>query len=224
MVRYWFTAVLSIAALAGEGTTPREKPDQYPVQTAVGAHRVAAEYLVHSFSGGGRMFHTDDYLVVEVAVYPGRPGLQVDAGQFTLRINGKKRALLAQAPGFVAASLKYPDWGWRPRLEAGAGMGNAGVILGRPRTVGRFPGDPRPDRERLPHPPQAPAPEDRSGVDAAPPLTADEAAVEGALPEGAFRGPVSGFLYFAFKGKTKSIRSLELLYTGPAGAAMLRLR
>ncbi len=41
-----------------------------------------------------------------------------------------------------------------------------------------------------------------------------------ALPEGSFKGPVSGFLYFPWKGKPKSIKKLDLLYDD----AVLELR
>jgi len=114
----------------------------------------------------------------------------------------------------VAASLKYPDWERRPNLEAEAGVGNAGVIVGRPQTAERFPGDPRPAQQRLPRPPQAPPPENRSGLEKPEPVKADELALSAALPEGSARGPVSGYLYFAWKGKPGSIKSLELIYQG----------
>jgi hypothetical protein len=40
------------------------------------------------------------------------------------------------------------------------------------------------------------------------------------LPEGEFKGAVSGYLYIPFKGKTASIQSLELIYDG----TVLKLR
>lgn len=53
--------------------------------------------------------------------------VDVNAGRFTLRINGKKQALLPQAPSMVAASLKHPEWQSRPNAEAGIGVGGIGV-------------------------------------------------------------------------------------------------
>ncbi len=50
--------------------------------------------------------------------------------------------------------------------------------------------------------------------------TASEIAVEGALPEGKNRAPVSGFLYFSYTGRNKSIKQVELLYRD----AVLKLR
>ncbi len=220
---------LSLALLAGPllqaaGVEPRAKPEQYPVHAKLDQVAIGAEYTVRSFGTRGKTFVTRDYLVVEVAVYPagGRP-LLVSHGQFTLRVNGRKSVLFPQAPSFVAASLKYPDWERRPTLTAGAGLGDVGVVVGKPETVGRFPGDPRPDQTRLPNPPRAPRPEDPGGAGRQPAESAEEIAVETALPEGETKHPVGGYLYFAYKSKTKSIRSLELIYRGAAGEAVLQL-
>ncbi|HEY3031744.1 MAG TPA: hypothetical protein VGJ68_16415 [Bradyrhizobium sp.] len=212
-------------ALAAEGAEPKAKAADYPAHSAVGGLEIGAEYMVHSFSGHGQTFIAKDYLTVEVALYTrGADRLELSQGQFTLRLNGRKQMLLPQAPTFVAASLKYPDWEYNRSAEVYAGAGNTGVTIGRPPTVERFPGDPRPGQQRLPRPPQAPEPEDRSGVDKQPPAKAEDVAVAVALPEGDVKPPVSGYLYFAWKGKTTSIKSVELMYTGPAGAVTLKLQ
>ena len=209
--------------LAQKGTEPKPAPRDYPAMAQAGKTGIAAEYMVHSFSGGGRMFVAENYLVVEVAVYPAHgENITISSSQFSLRLNGKKSVLFSQAPGFVAASLKYPDWERRTQMETTAGVGDTGVILGRPGPVGRFPGDPS-DRQRLPKPPRAPEPENPSGLPKADAPTADVVVAEAALPEGDFDNPVSGYLYFPYKGKIKSIKSLELVYAGPAGKATLKL-
>jgi len=219
-----FACALLLAQTAPRGTEPRPQPAAYPVHGQAGPLSLAADFLVHSFSAGGQTFVAEHFLVVEVALYPpSGAAIQVSSGSFSLRLNGRKRTILPQAPGFVAADLKYPGWRREPRLEAGGSLGNAGVILGRPAPAERFPGDPT-ARNPLPAPPRAPAPEDPGGTEEQPPVSADVAAVESALPDGPARGPVSGYLYFAFQGKTKSIRTLELLYAGPEGDAVLRLR
>jgi hypothetical protein len=51
-------------------------------------------------------------------------------------------------------------------------------------------------------------------------VTPQELLVQTALPVDPHRGPVSGFLYFPFTGKTSSIKSLELIWQG----ASLKLR
>jgi hypothetical protein len=220
-------ALLFGCALFGQGssgTTPKPQPADYPAHAQLGQVALGAEYLGRSFFVRGQSFFTPDYLVIEVAVYPAKgERLAISSGQFTLRLNGKKQLLFAQSPGFVAASLKYPDWERRGTLEVTGGVGDTGVILGRPERVERFPGDPRPGQTRLPAPPKAPAPQDPSGLEKEPPVSADEGVVEAALPEGQAAGPVSGYLYFAYKGKLKSIRAIELLYEGPGGKGGLHL-
>lgn len=204
------------------GTDPRPKPEEYPASAKAGSIGVGAEYRVRSVSGGGQTWTTKDYLVVEVALYPARgERIEVSHGQFTLRLNGKKNTLLPQAPAFVAAAFKYPDWERRPTVVAEGGMGDVGVIVGRPPATERFPGDPRPRRQRLPAPPRAP-----EGVPGAEPRETpkpEEVVVECALPEDPAAGPVAGYLYFPFKGKTRSVRAVELLYAGPGGGAVLKL-
>ncbi len=221
------TLLLAVGLLCGQGpygTSARPTAADYPIHAQMGEAWLGADYHVRSVLARGQSIMVQDYLVVEVALYP-PPGksLAVSAGQFTLRLNGKKQLLHAQAPGFVAAALKYPDWERRPTLVATGSVGNAGVIIGRPEQTERFPDDNRPTRTRLPAPPRAPAPENPSGLDKEEPPKPEELVVEAALPGGEFKGTVSGYLYFAYKGKTKSIRTLELLYEGPAGAAALRL-
>ncbi len=217
-------AVAPLLAQGPYGTTPKPRAADYPSHAQASGVWLGTEYLVRSIPVRNRTLVTQDYLVVEVALYPlpGQP-LVVSDGQFTLRVNGKKQVLHAQAPGFVAAALKYPDWERRPSLVGYGGIGDAGVTIGRPEPVERFPGDNRPTRTRLPTPPRAPTPEDPSGLPKEEVLPPDQLVVEAALPGGAAKGPVSGYLYFAHKGKTKSIKSLELLYEGPAGKATLRL-
>lgn len=223
----WLVAWLTVAPLLAQGpygTTPRAKAADYPVHTQTGGVALGAEYLVRSIPVRNQTLVTQDYLVVEVALYglPGQP-LMVSDGQFTLRLNGKKQVLHAQAPGFVAASLKYADWEHRPSLVGYGGLGDAGVIIGRPEQTERFPGDNRTSRTRLPAPPRAPAPEDPSGLPKEEVPPPEQLVMEAALPGGPAKGPVSGYLYFAHKGKTKSIKTLELLYAGPPGSAVLRL-
>ncbi len=209
----------------GEGVEPRTTASAYANHAELKGLSIGAEFLVHSFSGRGKTFVVDDYLVVEVAVFPAAgKRVLVNAGNFSLRVNGKKAALMPQTPGMVAASLKYPDWQAKPRIEAGAGVGDIGVLVGRPTARERFPGDPRPRQSRLPAPPQAPPPEDRTGVEKPEPVQADEVVVDTALPEGERTQAAAGHLYFAYRGKTKSIRSVELVYSGPEGPASLRLR
>jgi hypothetical protein len=213
--------VVSCGLLWAQGPQPRKSAAEYPAHAALDPASIGAEYLVRSIPSRGRVFFSPEYLIVEVAVYPDRgKALKIELGHFALRMNGKKETIAPQSPGFIAAAFKYPDWEQRRRLEAIAGAGDGAVILGRPQPQERFPGDPFPGQTRLPRPPRAP--EQEPAAEREQPARVEDVVVEAALPDVEASSPVAGYLYFPFKGKTKSIRSLELIYRGPAGTATLK--
>lgn len=219
--------MLRLLLLAGVvlSAADREKASDWPVHASAGKAEIGAEYMVHSVIHSGETVFVRDYLAIEVALFPAKgQRLDISQGQFALRMNGKKTAMLAQTAGMVAASVKYEDWEQHKQLEATAGVGDASVILGRPRTSARFPGDPTQTRDRLPQPPKAPAPEDRSGVGKQEKLSAEEIITRAALPEGETEKPARGYLYFAYKGNTSKIKKLELSYAGSAGTVVLPLK
>src|ERR1700733_2450745 len=95
------TLFLALAAAlpAQYGTTPKPRAEDYPRHAAAEGLSIGADYTIHSFSGGREMFIAQDYLVVEVALFPEKgKTLAVNARQFTLRLNHKKDALAPQAP------------------------------------------------------------------------------------------------------------------------------
>jgi hypothetical protein len=205
------------AYLSRTGTTPKPSAQDYPARAKLENLSIGAEYLIHSFSSGRQMFIAKDYLVVEVGIYPANgQSLPVNAGDFTLRINGRKEALSPQDPEIVANTLKYPDpntGGLHPMAQLGP------LVLGAPRPAERFPGDPDARSGPVPRTPD----DNTNGVDKEPPVKAEELVVEAALPEGEQRGPASGFLYFPYRGKIGHIHALDLVFTSPAGAATLPL-
>jgi hypothetical protein len=196
------------ALLSGQssGTTPKPKAADYPAQTGAGELALGAEYLVHSLPAGTGNFFLEKYLVVEVAIYPpaGR-AIDVAAGMFTLRIFGKKKQeLRAATPEMVAYAVEQGDFGRQTGMQASAGP----VVIGGSPRVPRFPGDPTAPQPRTPPvPSQTPG-----GVERAAPATAPEAIRETALPEGPAKGPVSGYLFFPYTAKTKSIESAHLVF------------
>jgi hypothetical protein len=209
---------LAFAQRSSEHAEARPKPSDYPSQVKMDRLALGAEFMLRSITSSAGSFLTEDYLVIDVALYPAKGApLAVAQSHFRLRLNGRKETLAPTPPGFVAAAFKYSDWERRPGVVATAGP----VIIGRPRSTERFPGDPRPGQERLPSPPRAP---DTSGVEKAERVSPAELAVDEALPEAEFDRPVRGFLYFHYKGKTKSLKKVELLYDGPAGATALALQ
>jgi hypothetical protein len=169
--------------------------------------------MVHSFTRGDQVFLAKDYLVVEVALYPRKGAdLEVRNADFSLRINGRKAVLMPEAVSIVAASLQHPEWELprTPNAEVDAGAGNAGVVIGGPpRNAHPFPGSTEPGTEL---PPRIEVPKDNpSGIEQ-PRVKADVLAVETSLVEGPHHAAISGFLYFAYRGKPASIKTLELLY------------
>jgi hypothetical protein len=206
-----------LAALAW--AQPREKASDYPGHVKLADREIGAEYLVHSVPVERGVLVASDYLVVEVAVFPlTQVGVAVSSAQFTLRINGKKTTVYPQSTGMVAASMKYPDYeNTHPRLVAEVGP----VIIGAPRPVARFPGDPSAQRQ----PPAAPAPDapDQGATEKESQLPIEEQVKRAALADEHTTRPRRGVLFFPYHGKTKSIHSLELVYEPVEGAPPVKI-
>ena len=154
------------------------------------------------------MFIAENYLVVEVALYPPKgDSVHVETTKFSLRVNGKK-LLPPENPTAVASSFKHRDWQLPRGPQGGIGIGGIGVGTGGPRTQPPFPG--APDSGRLPAPPRAP--DGDSNTPQKETVKPEELLMKTALPEGSYKGPVSGFIFFAWRGKASTIKSIDLLY------------
>jgi hypothetical protein len=210
---------LAVAVLAAaQGTTPKPSAADYPVRSEAGGVPIGGEFMVHSFGSGEQMYVVENYLVVEVALYRPKDQEQtLDISQFALHINGKKTGIVTQAPSMVAASLNHRDWQQRPAMDVGAGAGPIGVGTGYPPNRAPFPGAPQP---RYPAPPRAPDADPPGGMERRAAVTPADILMRTALPTEPRRGPISGFLYFPYTGKTSSIKSLELTWMG----SVLKLR
>src|ERR1035437_7806551 len=69
-----------------EGTPAKASAAEYPVQAKSGNLAIGAEYMVHSFGSGEQMYLAENYLVVEVALFPPKgEGITADASKFALR-------------------------------------------------------------------------------------------------------------------------------------------
>jgi hypothetical protein len=201
------------ALLAQDAT--RSKVSDYPAHTKMPSMEIGVEYLLNSIPLDKGMYLAKDHLVLDVAIFPSTPaGINISASQFTLRVNNKT-ILYTDSPGAVASSLKYPDWQTRPTMTAEARAGNGSVILGAPPPVARFPGDRRADRPASV--PRVPEPPNPTGQPKAADQPIETQMAIAALPEGPSEKLVKGLLFFAFSGKTKSIRSLDLIYEGGEG-------
>lgn len=201
-------ALISILLAAGQGTESKRKPSDFPVQVKVANAEVAAEFMVRLISYGRESFVTDNFLVVEVAIFPDAgKSLDIKLTDFTLRVSGKKDVLYAQPPSAVISYVRYPDW---ERAPVGSSRGETGE---------RFPGDPR--ARRMPGPPVPP--NDDAPVEQR--MSNSEVVTKSSLPEGPRKTPVSGFLFFPWKGNPAKLKSVELLTTlGSGDPVALRLR
>jgi hypothetical protein len=199
--------LLGVLSASG-GTEPKKSAKEYPAHTAADTLEVGAEYLVRSIPAEGSPI-AGDYLVVEVGLFPSR-GETVDArsDSFRLRINGESYGTRPASASAVAAELKNPRWNAAP--------GATDPL--RPQQE-RFPGDPS-ARRRVPDAPRAPQDETLQKKTQKPDW---EWATELALSEGTAKGPVSGLLYFPYKGSAKKIKTLWLDYEGAAGKISVKL-
>ncbi|HEV2687378.1 MAG TPA: hypothetical protein VGV35_02455 [Bryobacteraceae bacterium] len=208
--------LVSGALLHAQNATPRAKATDYPIHAELSSMEAGVEYLVHSIPGEGRYYFAKDYLVIEIGAFPStRDGVAIFASQFTLLVNSKT-VLYTVSPGMVASSMKHPDWARQRGVVAQAGNDNATITLGAPAPTARFPGDPGGNVPvNTPRPPQT---DDGKDLGKQPERPLDEAIAVAALPEGRADKPVRGCLFFYFEGKTKSIKSLALVYE-PGGRA-----
>lgn len=206
--------VLSIAALLGaQGTGPKSGPADYPVHVQMDSVTLAAEYLVRSLPNAKETLVANDYLVVEAALFgPPYSRLKMSPDNFSLRINSKGEPLTPELPGLVAQSVKFP--GVRPHLETTATMGggDGGTVSIGPRPPpSRFPGD---GNDRVAAPTVSEVNQEND---------VEYRVRNASLPEGEHPLPRSGLLYFYYRGKTKNIHSVELIYNGAMGKATLKL-
>jgi hypothetical protein len=184
-----------------KGMPPRATPGDYQGQAKAGDVTVAAEFMGHSIPRLEGPLSTEDYVVVETGLF-GAPGARINLSieDFSLRINGKKAPLPSQPYELVAKSVKDPQWsppkpaGEKSKSSFGTGGGQD---------------EPPPMPARMPF-------EMRRAL--------AQHLQRTSLPQGEHALPQAGLLYFAYRGKTENIRSIELVYSSAAGKATLTLQ
>ncbi len=187
------------SANESKGMPPRATPGDYQAHTQAGGLTLAAEFMRHSVPTPEATYSTEDYVIVEAGLF-GPARLRLSVGDFSLRVNGKKLALLSQPYGISFPSLKDPEWEPpskpktdKPTLDAGGGKADDTF-----KTVIRMPIELK--------------------------RTMQQRVQRAAMPEGDRALPAAGLLFFEYRGKPESIRSLELIYSGPGGNATLALQ
>jgi hypothetical protein len=214
----FFVTAAVVAQTAGS-----RKVESYPAHASLGNVTLGAEFLVHAIPTANGSYFSKEYLVVDAAFFPALPArLDLSASHFTLRVDGKKNVILTQDPGMVIRSIESPEWTDRinPQLAGGAGIGDSTVIFGPRARTGRFPGDPTVRQPPISVPP---AQTSHDGTEKTPPPPPDKQIEAAAMPETERSLPISGLLFFAYKGKAEKIKSVELIYDGPLGKTTLKL-
>lgn len=186
-----------------KGIPARTAPTDYQAHSTAGTVTIAAEFLGHSVPTQQGTFTTEDYVVVEAALY-GPPGghVRISFEDFSLRINGKKKPSPGQPFGMVFQSLKDPEWEppkqeEKPKTSFGSGGG------------GNNGGDSTPAPVHMPLPLQR---------------AMEQKVQKTALPEGDRGLPQAGLIFFPYRGKPEGIHSLELIYSGAAGQTTFELQ
>ena len=197
------------AAPEQQGLPARATPADYMAAALAGKITLAAEFKGHSIPNSQEPLQSEDYVAVEIALFgPPDSKLVITASDFSLRVNGKKPPLPAQPFGLVAKGIKDPEWAppeASPESKSKTGLtGGAGGAGNQ-----RNPGDPPP------LPPKPPIELLRNWQ-----LRVRKAAIA----EGERALPQAGLIFFQHRGKTENIRTLELVYEGPAGSAVIPLQ
>jgi hypothetical protein len=182
-----------------QGLAPRTGPADYPAQAKLGTITLAADFAGHGLPTPDGPLSTEDYVVVEVAFFgPNGKRLPVSFNDFSLRINNRKNPIPGESYEQVGASVKDPEWTPPEKPDKG---GN-GILGGGGNDTSK-------------DPPRPPAELRRAWA---------RRVWKAALADGDRPLPQDGLLFFSYGGKVKSIRSMELIYSGPAGKATLDLQ
>jgi hypothetical protein len=185
------------------GLPARTAPSEYQAQAQAGSISIGAEFMGHSVPTPQAIYSADDYVVVETGFFgPPDARLILSVQDFSIRINGKKTTLPNQHYELAFHSLKDPEWEppavEKSKTSLNTGGGGAGQQNDAPPLPPKMPLDLRRAME----------------------LRVQRAA----LPEGERILPQAGLIFFEYRGKAQNIKSIELIYDGPAGKATLTLQ
>ena len=187
-----------------KGLPPRAASSDYQTQAQAGMVTIAAEFKGHSVPTFESVLTTEEFVVVEAGLYaPGGARLKLALDDFSLRINGKKVALPSLPADFVVRNVKDPEWtppaspeSKKSKTQLNTGGGGGG-------------GDDPPPVVHIPIEVQR---------------AMAQRVQKSSMPQGDRPLPQAGLLFFQYGGNAKSIKSIELIYNGPAGKATLALQ
>jgi len=195
------TALVQAQDQPSKGMPPRAAPSDYQAQGRAGTVTIGAEFMGHSVPTPEATFDSDDYVVVEVGFFgSSQSTLRLSTADFSLRVNGNKKILPNQPYELAFRSLKDPSWEPPKTEEKSKSSFSA--------NGGGNPGDPPPVAPKMPL-------ELRRVM--------EQRVQRAAMLEGERPLPQAGLLFFEYRGKTKNITSLDLIYNGAAGTATIPL-
>jgi hypothetical protein len=184
------------------GIPPRAAPEDYQFHAPAGTVTIAAEFTGHSLPTNEGPLTTEDYVAVETALFgPAGAQLKISASDFSLSVSGRRTPLPSQPYGMILTSLKDPEWippeAPAPKSKSSIGGGGQGDSSAPPAEV------------------KIPVPVQRAMA---------QRVQKASLPEGDRTLPQAGLIFFQYRGNERNLRSIELLYEGPAGKVALKLR
>ncbi|HYL79142.1 MAG TPA: hypothetical protein VEU96_33435 [Bryobacteraceae bacterium] len=191
--------------IEAKGLPPRAAPTDYQAQAKAGNVTIAAEFKGHAVPTEEATFTAEEYVVVEVGLFgPPDAKTRMTTDDFSLRINGKKTALPSQPYELAFKSLKDPEWAppapaeGKSKTSFGSGGGGGGAGDNGPPPVVHMPMDLQ--------------------------RAMQQKVQRAALLEGDRALPQAGLIFFQYRGKVEGIHSIELIYSGAAGKAILALQ
>jgi len=198
--------LIATCGLQAQGLPPRVSANDYQAQGKAGDITIAADFARHSVPTAQGTLSTEEFVVVELGLFgPPEAKAQVSLEDFTLRINGKKTPLSTEPVGLVVSSLKDPEW--VPPDAEPKGKSKGGLTGGG--------GGGQSDANEPPKEVKVPFEVQRSMA---------QRTQKAVLPLGERTLPIAGLIFFSYRGKAKGISSVELIYSGSAGKATLKLQ
>jgi hypothetical protein len=181
---------------------PRVAPTEYQVQGKVGDYTIAADFDEHSVPTPDGTFTSEEYVVVEAAIFgPAGAKIKLALEDFSLQINDRKAPLPSQAYALLFHSLSDPEW-QPPKPKDDEKPSKTGINTGG-------------QNEEKPPPPKMPRDLRRA---------MEQKVLKVAMPEGDRPTPVAGLLFFQYRGKAKTIKTMELIYKGAAGTVSIPIQ
>jgi hypothetical protein len=204
------STILSIVASGADtGVPPRVASTDYPVHGNADATTIAAAIV--PASQVSKMFFPEiskQYVVVEVAIYPGGgEPFDVESADFALRVG--QRIGRADPPVDVAPWPERRGPSLRSPLDVTTETGviyqrSSDPVYGRQQSVGTYTGV----EVSSPGQPNGPPPPDPRGD----PRVINDKVRRVALPEGDTKAVIAGYLYFPQYAKLRKSDEIELKY------------